>query len=202
MRQHRIVGRCIVVGFGVVAVAYACYLIFGNQFDAIWCAIWGPWPLVSKAEKCLERGDYDSALEFANRAVQCRPDMEVTYNVRAEVLETRGDFGKAVQDYTKLISLRKYLAHADRGRAYEKMGLFDKAAADYCEALRSARGDVRFVALRRVMGPGEHGVERYPDAVPSLLKFINEAIKREPDNRDLRECRELILQSEGGKEEK
>ena len=79
------------------------------------------------------------------------------------------------------------------------MGLFDKAAADYCEALHSARDDVRFVALRRVMGPGEYGIERYPDAVPSLLKFINEAIKREPDNPDLRECRELILRSEGGK---
>ena len=48
------------------------------------------------------------------------------------------------------------------------------------------------VAFHRVMGPGEHGIERYPDAVLSLLKFINEAIKREPDNRDLRECRELI----------
>ena len=53
--------------------------------------------------------------------------------------------------------------------------------------------------LPRVMGPGEHGIDRHPDAVTSLLKFINEAIKREPDNRDLRECRELILQSEGGK---
>ena len=42
----------------------------------------------------------------------------------------------------------------------------------------------------------------YPDAVLSLLKFINEAIKRQPDNRDLRECRELILQSEGRQEEK
>jgi tetratricopeptide (TPR) repeat protein len=208
MNQHRTVGRCIVVGLGVIALACACYLVLGNKLDAIWYTIWGPYPLLGKAEKCLERGDFDGALRFANRAVQCRPDMEVTYDVRAHVFEARGEFRESIQDYTKVVSFRDYFALADRGRVYEKMGEFDKAAADYCEVLRSGRtksggsSNVRLVAFHRVMGPGEHGIERYPDAVPSLLKFINEAIKREPDDRGLRECRELILRSEGGNEEK
>lgn len=206
MHQHRIVGRCIVVGACVVALACACYLILGlgSKLDAIW----GPWPLMAKAEKCLERGDFDSALRFANRAVQCRPDFGKTHDVRAHVFEARGEFRESIQDYTKVVSLGGYLDLADRGRVYEKMGQLDKAAADYCEVLRSGRtksggsSNMRLVALTRVMGPGEHDGDRYPDAVSSLLKFINEAIKREPDNRGLRECRELILQSEGGKEEK
>ena len=198
MRQYRIVSRCIVVGFGVIALACACYLVLQlwNNLDCIWARIWGPWPLMAKAEKCLERGDFDSALKFANRAVQCRPDLGVTYKVRARVLEVRGDFHESIQDYTKLVSLGEYLALANRGRVHEKMGELDKAAADYCEALRGDRNNVRSVALHRVMGPGEYDIDRHPDAVSSLLQFINEAIAHEPDNRDLCECRELILQSE------
>jgi tetratricopeptide (TPR) repeat protein len=170
---------------------------------------------VAKAEKCLERGDFDGALRFANRAVQCRPDFWITYYVRAQVFEARGDFAEALRDYTKVDSLGYYdgLADrhdtlADRGRVYEKMGEFDKAAAAYCEALRGGRNSnrssiVRGVAVHRVKGPGAFGsIDQYPDAVSSLLKFINKAITREPDNRDLRECRKLILQSEGRKDEK
>ena len=83
MRQYGSVGRCIVVGFGVVALASACYLIL--EFDAIWCMLWGPWSLTAKAEKCLERGEFDGALKFANRAVQCRPDFGMTYDVRPRI---------------------------------------------------------------------------------------------------------------------
>lgn len=206
MRKHRFVGRCIVVGFGVIALACAGYLALElwNKFDCIWADIWGPWSLTANAEKCLERGDYDGALRCANRAVQCRPDMKVTYDVRARVYEARGEFRESIEDYTKLVSLGDYLTLARRGRVYEKMGKFDKAAADYCEVLRIGRtksggsSNVRLVALNRVMGPGEDDSDRHPDAVSSLLKFINEAIAKEPDNRDLRDCREMILRSEQG----
>ncbi len=199
MRQYRTVGRCIVLGFGVIALAFACCWIFRlrNELDAIW----GPSPLMAKAEKCVERGDFDSALKFANRAVRCRADFGKTYDVRAKVLEARGEFRESIQDYTKVVSLGYYLALADRGRVHEKMGELEKAATDYCEALRSDRTEsrrssvVRDVALHRVMGPGEYEIDRHTDPVGSLLKFFNEALEREPDNRDLRECRELILLS-------
>ena len=46
------------------------------------------------------------------------------------VFEARGEFPESIQDYTKVVSLRDYFALADRGRVYEKMGEFDKAAAD------------------------------------------------------------------------
>jgi hypothetical protein len=55
---------------------------------------------------------------------------------------------------------------------------------------------VRFVALHHVMGPDEYDTERHPDAVALLLKFINEAIARQPNNQELRECRDMILRSD------
>ena len=83
------------------------------------------------------------------------------------------------------------------------MGELNKAAADYCEALRgNDTNGVGIVALHRVMAPWEHDIEPYADAVPSLLKFVNEAMEREPDNPDLRKCRALILRKRGSKEEK
>jgi tetratricopeptide (TPR) repeat protein len=207
MRQHKIVGRYIVVGLGVIALACACYLVFEvwNKLDCIW----GPTPLLAEAAKCLDRGEYDSALTFANRAVRCRPDFWITYYARAHVFEARGDFAESLRDYTKADSLGYYDGLADRydtlaerGRVYEKMGEFDKAAAAYCEALRGGRNSnrssiVRGVASHRVKGPGAvGGIDRHPDAVPSLLKFIDAAIERHPDNRDLRRCRELIVDEE------
>jgi len=195
MRQYGVTGCGIVVGFVLIALASACYLIFGDIF-------WGPWPLSAKALKSLERGEMDSALMFANRAVQSRPEMAMTYRVRAEVRETRSEFREAIEDYTKAFLLgRDVTGLVDRGRVHEKMGEFGNAAADYCQALRSDR-DVRYIALGRVMGPSEHNTDRYPDAVSSLLKFFNQAIEREPDNQDLRECRELILQDKRNHEEK
>jgi tetratricopeptide (TPR) repeat protein len=153
-------------------------------------------------------------MRFANRAVQCRPDFWITFYARARVFEARGDFAESLRDYTKVDSLGYYDGLADRydtlaerGRVYEKMGDLEKAAAAYCEAIRGGRDSnrssiVRGVALHRVKGPRTlGGVGRHPDAVPSLLKFINGAIERGPDNRDLRECRELILRSEERKHE-
>jgi hypothetical protein len=74
----------------------------------------------------------------------------------------------------------------------------DKATADYCEALLGDHTySVDFVAFKRVKRPGEHSDgDGHPDAVPSLRKFIEEAIEGDPENRKLRECRELILRSE------
>jgi tetratricopeptide (TPR) repeat protein len=207
MRQYRAVGRRIVAGFGVIALASACYLIL-DQWGTL-DRIWGDTRLRAKAEICLERGDFDNALNFANRAVQCSPDFWGPYYCRAQVFEARGDFAAALNDYTKVDSLRYYdgLADrfdtfADRGRVYETMGLGDKAAASYCEALRGGRNSnrsriVRGVAFCRVKKPGVfNDIDRHSDAVSLLLTFIEEAIKREPDNQDLRECREL-LRSEG-----
>ncbi len=206
MRQHRTVGCWITVGFAVLALACTCFLIWGlwSNFDCLWATIWGPKSLVAKAEECLERGDYDNALRFANRAVQCRPDRKLPYGIRAMVLEKRGEYREAVQDYTTLVSRGDFLQLTDRGRLYEKMGELDKAVTDYCRVLRSGRtksggsSHVRFVALSRVMGPDEYDTERHPDAVAALLKFINEAIVRQPDNRELRECRDMIRRGEFG----
>jgi len=201
IRQYKIVRHDVVLSLGAIALACACYSAWAlrSKLDVIW----GPVPLTAKARKCLMRGDLDNALAFANRAVECSPDFWITYDTRAEVLEARGDFRESIRDYTKVVSLREYLAFADRGRVYEKMGERDKAAADYCEALLIDRtesrlaSNVRGVALDRVRRPGEYsGIDRHPDAVPSLLKVIEKAIERDPDNRNLRECRELILRSE------
>jgi hypothetical protein len=80
------------------------------------------------------------------------------------------------------------------------MGEFANAAADYCLALRRHH-DVRYIALGRLMEPSELNTDRYPDSISSMLNFFNQAIEREPDNQDLRECRELILEFKRSQEE-
>ena len=135
MRQYGIVRGWVVVGIGVIAMAWACYLVFGptDTYDAIW----GPYPAMNDAHQCLRRGDFNRALAFANRAVRCRPDVQSTYRCRAMVLEARHDFGESLRDYTKVISLGDNRALIDRGRVLEKMGEHKRAAAEYCEVLRS-----------------------------------------------------------------
>lgn len=198
MRQFNLVGRRSLVGIAAIALASAIYVVLG--LCGVFEAFWGSWQFIAEAEKGLERGDLDSALKYANRAVQCNPNRWTTYDARAQVREARGELHESLQDYTKVVSLGYHLALADRGRVYEKMGELDNAAADHCQALRTNRRnsgrsvDVSGVALHRVMGPGEYNIDRYPNAVPLLLKFFDEAIERKPDNQELRECRELIVQ--------
>lgn len=200
MQTARIIGCRIVVGLVIAGMASALYFVL--ERSGVFDAYSGPMPLMASAQKCLERGDFESALTFANRAVQCRPDWSATYHVRGEVREARGEFREAIQDYSMVVSQNYYLALADRGRVYEKMGDVDRAAADFCDAIRKSRfdsrrfGDVRAVALRRLMGPGDYNIDMHPDAVDSLLQFFNEAIERDADDLKLLECRDLILQSE------
>ena len=155
-----------------------------NKLDCIWA----PTPLVARAEECLEARGFRQRPEVCQSSGPVPPRL-LDYILRsAQVFEARGEFAESVRDYTKVDSLGyydgladRYDTLADRGRVYEKMGVFDKAAASYCEALRGGRNSnrssiVRGVALHRVKGPGEYDSDRHPDALSSLLKFINEAI--------------------------
>lgn len=193
MGQNRITIRRTGIWLGVIAlVCVSCWILAGT-IGTIWYDFSGPSGLTRKAYACLERGDCKGAIEFANRAVKCRPEIEMTLSTRATVLEKCGDLQRAVEDYTKITKLRSsYLPYSHRGRFYENMGELDKAAADYCTDIYRVE-NVRSVALNRVRGPFDDLNQQHPDAVPSLLKFINEAIARNPENRDLRECREVIL---------
>ncbi len=139
MHQYELKARCVslrmVVGLVVLATVSAGYVTLEPRgvFDGV---LWSSDPLVSSAENSLRRGELLNALTFANRAVHCDPDSDLTYYIRAAVREARGEFQESLQDYTKAASLGYHFALADRGRNYEKLGQFDKAAASYCEVLR------------------------------------------------------------------
>jgi tetratricopeptide (TPR) repeat protein len=59
------------------------------------------------------------------------------YVNRGYVLMNKGDFDRAIADFTKAIDLKPdlVLAYSNRGIAYQQQGQRDKAAADFRKVL-------------------------------------------------------------------
>lgn len=196
----RVVPRLAKVGIACLVLAAGLLLWFAFLPDLLvpWSFfdhIWGPNRLITRAQKCLGRGDFDQALAFADRAVLCSPRLWITHYERAKVLEARGEFDESIKAYLAVdsLDLKRNYTLPDRGRVLEKMGESKKAARCYCEAILNnpkTSSAVSRVALQRALGPGHHATNA--DAVSSLLKFLESVQEQEPDNSVLAECCEAV----------
>jgi tetratricopeptide (TPR) repeat protein len=89
----------------------------------------------------LERGNSVLAVELFTRAInsgELSPmELESTYYNRGYAWDERGEYGKAIADYTKAIELNPKFTEAyyNRGNAWESKGQVDKAIADYTRTI-------------------------------------------------------------------
>ncbi|MEJ2761826.1 MAG: tetratricopeptide repeat protein [Gammaproteobacteria bacterium] len=83
---------------------------------------------------------YRDAFTDYQRAIKTMPDLPEPYVGRGNIYFLAGKLNKAIDDYTRALDLhltRNYIAYLNRGMAYEKLGRFDVAEADYRQALKA-----------------------------------------------------------------
>lgn len=95
----------------------------------------------------LAQDKYDLALADFNKAVALKPELsgplqqnfELVYIERGGMRGKEGNYGAAIDDYTKVLQLNPLNTRAlnDRGDAYNMSGDFDRAIADFTKAIES-----------------------------------------------------------------
>jgi tetratricopeptide (TPR) repeat protein len=91
--------------------------------------------------EALERGNSILAIELFTRAIKSEQlslrDLEASYYNRGYAWDEKGEYDKAIADYTMAIELNPKFTEAyyNRGNAWEFKGQLDKAIADYTYAI-------------------------------------------------------------------
>jgi len=87
-------------------------------------------------ESALAR--YQDAFADYHHAMKVNPELPEAYVGRGNIYFLAGKYQLAITDYTKALDLnisRDYIAHLNRGMAFEKIGEFDNAEENYRRAL-------------------------------------------------------------------
>jgi len=133
----------------------------------------------------LGEGDVDTALDWADRAIEADPNFYPAYRVRGRAWEMKGEFHEAIEDFTKLSAFDSD-GYVERGRTYEKLGRLDMAARDYCRAIENKVVSRNSATLFSIARAFPHYTTDGA-AVDDTIAFFAKAIKRDPDNARLRE---------------
>jgi tetratricopeptide (TPR) repeat protein len=164
---------------------------------------------LNHAGRCLDDGDLDGAMKWANRTIAYDPEFFLGYDIRGRVHDLRGKYDLAIDDYTVHIC-RTSTADRDilalRGRVYERIGKRDPALEDYRAALLPPPGRTSCLldlAAERIVGrqivywdrlrafarshPGE-----CLESIDEMMALFDDAISRHPGDKDLQECRSLL----------
>ena len=139
---------------------------------------------------------YDEAIERFNTALEVSPDHRGALMGRALAFLQTERFNEADAEFTYLINyLKKNLAaddvtgvavyaaaYANRGILYDRAGQYEKALADYIQALRIDEGAVDGPSLiDKVL----YGTPR-PSTVRKRARYLHEQLALPPENRLLR----------------
>lgn len=87
--------------------------------------------------------EYNKAVKDYDKAYKINPDVAEVHVCRGNMFFMTNRFIDAVVEYTTAIELdpsKQYIVFYNRGLAYEKLGEFDKARADYNSALQLMPG--------------------------------------------------------------
>ncbi len=109
-----------------------------NQPDAFYHRGWAYYDrAIAQPEKHKE----EEALPDFNQAIRLNPEASEPYMLRARIYDDMGQVGRAVADYTQALQgnledSRRALALLFRGLDFRQQEEFDKAIADFSEAIR------------------------------------------------------------------
>jgi tetratricopeptide (TPR) repeat protein len=114
---------------------------------------------VTHAQKLLQRGDFEPAIEEATRHAAREPESPEPYHDRARALSALGRHEEAVADYARAIALDRDERILPDGEADD--GLFSTLIA-WCQSLPEREQDARLAILRRyeeILPDGLHRAE-------------------------------------------
>ena len=87
--------------------------------------------LLAATRDAMGRGETESALVLASKAVAAEPDNPSIYIARAAIYE-HGEFEKAIADYTKVVELARGAGvYQRRGEDFFRVGRFAESVADF-----------------------------------------------------------------------
>lgn len=89
--------------------------------------------LVESGQRDVQKGEFQSAIDQFNKAVEMDPEFLDAYVKRAFAYSMLKEYEKAVTDYTRLIELNPNfaVAYLSRGSAFNKLERFHEALADF-----------------------------------------------------------------------
>src|SRR5262252_7929501 len=106
-------------------------------------AVAAPAAAASRADWDACKGDDpDRSIAARTRIIQGRgetaKDSAIAHHERGLAYRSKGDFDRAIADYSEAIRLdpKHAAAHYNRGKLYQDKGDLDRATADYKEAMR------------------------------------------------------------------
>jgi tetratricopeptide (TPR) repeat protein len=113
--------------------------------------------LMTRASAAIEARDFDLALELLNAIVVVAPNYVEAWNRRATIYYMKNDFGRAVADIRRVLSLepRHFGAMAGLGRIFQSIGDDRHALEIY----------------RRALAINPH-LQRIPDIVKTLTEKV------------------------------
>jgi serine/threonine protein kinase len=136
-----------------------------------------PVEYASKGIECLEKQDYDCAIENFTRAIRLNPQYSEAHNNRGIAHTAKGDYEKAFEDYNTAITLNPefFYAFINRGKLYSDKGEYEWAIEDYDRAIRiNSESPVAFynranayASLRKF----ERAIEDYSRAIELNPKY-------------------------------
>jgi len=95
---------------------------------------------IGRGQHHYEKDEYDLAIADFNRAMPLKPKwLQLAYGNRGNAYYMKGDNDRAIDSYDKAIALDAdyTAAYTGRGLVYEKLGLIEKARADFQAALKA-----------------------------------------------------------------
>ncbi len=130
-RRAFLIGLVVGLVLPRVLGAVCSFLLIGDTMG------WNRFGAVSRAMKEMEKGDYEQAVRWANRAIQFSPECTMGYRARGEAQELAGNLEKAVADYTIVLAYDEDTnedtnwVYVDRAHVFEKLGMRSRSAIDY-----------------------------------------------------------------------
>ena len=93
--------------------------------------------LLLKGNECKDQGDYDSAIEYYNKAIELDPSNAQVYNNRGLAWTKKRNYKKAIKDFGDSIKLNPELAitFSNRGMAWLKKGNSTRAFDNFSWAI-------------------------------------------------------------------
>ena len=123
--------------------------------------------------------DYTYSVDFFNQTMEHKDKFR--YYDRGEAYTGKGDYDRAIADYTKVIELKPSwaLPYRCRGEAYTGKGDYDRAIADYTKAIEI---DPRTAYFYHDRGQAYEKKGDYDRAIADYTK----AVKLQPENEHFR----------------
>ncbi|MBO5738156.1 tetratricopeptide repeat protein [bacterium] len=139
-------------------------------------------------------GKYNEAIENINKSIELKNDWEIPYFYRAASYQALENYDEAILDYTKSLQINDKLTDAYYNRARILLSRKDIENPDITRAIsdleKALELDPNFVEALYAMGAALKKVEKYQES----LKYLDRAIKLQPDFIHAKALKNLILQ--------